>query len=409
MAEPVDDLPDPSPDASPDPSREPSRDASPDAAPLHPFAAGRLDPTADAVEQSLLGRPASLGRREVSRGAGVSVRSARRFWHALGFPLVGEGDAMFTEADLEALRRVAELVRRGDAEEDFALAMTRALARTMDRLASWQTQLVLEEVTREAGEAAGAGRSGDKSGEGGEGGESDLGDVVGPGADIEEGGDLVRETAARLTDFAEDLEPLLVYVWRRQLSAAINRMITTVGLDETVSGQPLVIGFADLVSFTSVVRRLDERELARMVQRFEDLCTDIVTAHGGRVVKTAGDEVMFSTPLAAPAAAIALDLVEAMATDDLLPDARVGMAYGDVVHRLGDLFGTTVNRASRLTAAAPSSGVFVDDALARLLAPLSGFSTSPTRRRTLRGLGEVVPSRLVRVTGVRGPAPLRHP
>lgn len=341
----------------------------------------REDPTADALEQALLGRPASLGRREVSRAAGVSVRSARRFWHALGFPLVGEGDAMFTEADREALARVAELVRRGEAEEEFALAMTRAMARTMDRLASWQVQLMMEDVSAELSE-------------------SDVDETV-PGA--------VRETAVRMTELAEDLEPLLVYVWRRQLSAAINRLVSTISGDEDLSARPLVVGFADLVSFTSVVRRLDERELARMVQRFEDLCTDIVTAHGGRVVKTAGDEVMFSTPEAAPAAAIALDLVEAMAADDLLPDARVGMAYGNVVHRLGDVFGTTVNRASRLTAAAPASGVFVDDPLARLLAPLSAFSTSETRRRTLRGLGEVVPSRLVRVTGVRGPDSGRHP
>lgn len=334
------------------------------------------DPTADVLENALLGRPASLGRRDVSRGAGVSIRSARRFWHALGFPLVEEADSMFTEADLDALQRVADLVRRGEAEEDFALAMTRALARTMDRLSTWQTQLMMESVTRELGES--------------------------PEEDREQAAAVVQETAVRMTELADDLEPLLVYVWRRQLAAALHRMVTTVGGEEDLSGLPLVVGFADLVNFTSVVRRLDERDLARMVQRFEDLCTDIVTAHGGRVVKTAGDEVMFSTPEPAPAAAIALDLVEAMAEDELLPDARVGMAYGNVVHRLGDVFGTTVNRASRLTAAAPPSGVFVDDALARLLGPLSAFSTTPTRRRTLRGIGEVVPSRLVRVTGVRG-------
>lgn len=341
------------------------------------------DPTADVLENALLGRPASLGRRQVSRGAGVSVRSARRFWHALGFPLVEEGDAMFTEADLHALQRVADLVRRGEAEEEFALAMTRALARTMDRLASWQTQLMTEEVSRELGQ---------------------------PGVtNGDHAAAVTQEAAVRMTELADDLEPLLVYVWRRQLAAALHRSITTVGGEEDHSGLPLVVGFADLVNFTSVVRRLDERDLARMVQRFEDLCTDIVTAHGGRVVKTAGDEVMFSTPEVAPAAAIALDLVEAMAEDDLLPDARVGMAYGNVVHRLGDVFGTTVNRASRLTAAAPTSGVFVDDALARLLAPLSAFATRPTRRRTLRGIGEVTPSRLVRVTGVRGPATGLHP
>lgn len=324
----------------------------------------------EGFERALLGRPASMGRREVSRGAGVSIRSARKFWHAMGFPVVQEGDAMFTEADLAALSRVAVMVREETIPEDFALSMTRAIARTMDRLAAWQVQLVSEEVARQR--------------HGGE-----LTDEVAEGDS--------EVAAAWLTSLTDELEPLVLYVWRRQLTASIQRMLTV----EDDSSRASFIGFADLVNFTSVVRRLTESDLARMVQRFEDLCTDVVTAHGGRVVKTVGDEVLFQTFEAAPAAAIALDLVEAMSEDDLLPSARVGMAHGPVVRRLGDVFGTTVNRASRLTAVAPPGGVFVDDSLARLLEPLSGFSTMPTRSRSLRGIGEVMPSRLVRVTGVR--------
>lgn len=333
-----------------------------------------------ALERALLGRPATMGRREVSRGAGVSIRSARKFWHALGFPLVSEDDAMFTEADLAALQGVAELVRSGAVDEDFALAMTRALARTMDRLAIWQTQLVAEEIAAERG--------------------ADLDQAADEAADLAASPEVAKEAALRMTAMVDDLEPLLVYVWRRQLTAAINRGLNDApGADGL--GAPRVIGFADLVNFTAVVRRLTERELATMVQRFEVLATDIVTAHGGRVVKTVGDEVMFLTAEVAPAAAISLDLVEAMSDEPLLPDARVGMAQGPVVNRLGDVFGVTVNRASRLTAVAPANGVFVDDALARLLAPLSGFATVRTRQRTLRGIGTVTPSRLVRVTGVR--------
>lgn len=329
------------------------------------------DRAPEEFERALLGRPASMGRRQVSRGAGVSVRSARKFWHAMGFPIVQEGDDMFTEADLEALSRVARLVREGEFPEEFALSMTRALARTMDRLAAWQAQLVLEEVARQ--------RHGDEE-----------------PTEEEAAGDS-EIAAAWLSGLADEVEPLLLYVWRRQLTATIQRLLTV----EEDAGRMSVIGFADLVNFTSVVRRLTERDLARLVQRFEDLCTDIVTAHGGRVIKTVGDEVLFQTFEVAPAAAIALDLVEAMTEDDLLPEARIGMAHGPVVRRLGDVFGTTVNRASRLTAVAPPGGVYVDDALTRLLEPLSGFATVPTRRRSLRGIGEVVPSRLVRVTGAR--------
>jgi len=200
-----------------------------------------------------------------------------------------------------------------------------------------------------------------------------------------------RAAAAKLADIADDLEPLLVYAWRRHLSAAISRMITDAEPIEDQPGVVRSVGFADLVSFTRLVRRLSERELAQMVQRFEALASDVVTAHGGRVIKTVGDEVLFVAIGAAPAAAIALDLVEAMAEDDVLPDVRVGMAGGRVISRLGDVFGNTVNRASRLTAVARPRTVLVDDSTAASLASTSGFEMSALRRRNLRGIGPVTP------------------
>ena len=188
----------------------------------------------------------------------------------------------------------------------------------------------------------------------------------------------------------------MVYAWRRHLASAITRMLADAGNDETPSAPGRVIGFADLVSFTTLVRRMSERQLAVLVQRFERLASDVVTTHGGRVIKTVGDEVLFIHTDPAAAAAIALDLVEAMSEDDVLPEVRVGMAWGSVVSRLGDVFGVTVNRASRLTAVTPSGRVFVDDELARRLGTVSGFIVRPQRRRSLRGIGLVTPGELHR-------------
>lgn len=336
--------------------------------------------TAATVEERLLGRPASMVRRDVSRGAGVSTLSGRKFWHALGFPIVDDEEPAFTEADLLALRTVARVVREGHLDEATALAMTRAFARTMDRLAVWQTQLVAEALADPALAAALDER------------------------DSRAVPDLAAAEAAAelLTRLADDLEPLLVYAWRRHIASAITRMIA----DSTPDGaQPAgvrrVVGFADLVSFTALVRRLSERQLAVVVQRFEALASDIVTAHGGRVIKTVGDEILFVTREAAPAAAIALDLVDTMAEDDLLPDVRVGMAFGPCISRLGDVFGTTVNRASRITGVAGAGRVLVDDALAVRLDSLSGFEMTTQRRRVLRGIGSVTPSELRRTPGER--------
>jgi adenylate cyclase len=209
-----------------------------------------------------------------------------------------------------------------------------------------------------------------------------------------------RAAALRLADIADDLEPLLVYAWRRHLSAAISRMVADAELIDEQAGVVRCVGFADLVAFTRLVSRLSELELARVVQRFEALASDVVTAHGGRVIKTMGDEVLFVAVGAAPAAAIALDLIQAMAEDDVLPDVRVGMASGPVISRLGDIFGTTVNRASRLTTVARPRTVLVDDALAASLSSVSGFEMSALWRRSLRGIGPVTPWALKRAENV---------
>ena len=47
-----------------------------------------------------------------------------------------------------------------------------------------------------------------------------------------------------------------------------------------------------------------------------------------------------------------------------MPALRVGIAFGTVTTRMGDVFGTTVNLASRLTSIAPKDAVLVDGAFA---------------------------------------------
>ena len=59
--------------------------------------------------------------------------------------LVGSG--FISTIHAEALKRVARLIADDEVTEELALGMTRAFARTADRLAVWQTQLVAESLT----------------------------------------------------------------------------------------------------------------------------------------------------------------------------------------------------------------------------------------------------------------------
>ena len=234
--------------------------------------------------------------------------------------------------------------------------MTRAFARTTDRLAVWQTQLMAEALAAPELEAA-------------------LDE-----ADARAVPDLGRRRRRRRASSptwpttSSRCSSTPGGVTSPPRSPACSPTPTP---EQSGQGVRRVVGFADLVNFTSLVRRMTERQLAVMVQRFEALATDIVTAHGGRVIKTVGDEILFVTP--EPAAG-SRDRPRPgrrrWPRTTCCPTCGSGMAVGPVVSRLGDVFGTTVNRASRLTGVAPGGGVLVDDALAAALAALSGFETT---------------------------------
>src|SRR5205085_11753473 len=105
------------------------------------------------------------------------------------------------------------------------------------------------------------------------------------------------------------------------------------------TGAPVAVGFVDLVGFTAISRRLNDDDLSALLSRFEAVTHDMVTDHGGRVVKTIGDEAMFVTDDPAPAVAAGLELATAHADDANLPDVHGGVAYGPALARDGDYFG----------------------------------------------------------------------
>ena len=150
--------------------------------------------------------------------------------------------------------------------------------------------------------------------------------------------------------------------------------------------------FVDIVGFTSRSKELTETELVQWIEYFEAECSGLVVDHGGRVIKNIGDEVLFVAEDVAGAADAALTMTaRGSDADDDFPEVRAGLAYGEVVSRLGDVFGPTVNIASRLTSVARPGSVLIDrgahdaltgDGCGRL------FSERPRqacRRRTCQG------------------------
>jgi adenylate cyclase len=148
---------------------------------------------------------------------------------------------------------------------------------------------------------------------------------------------------------------------------------------------PMAACFVDIVGYTAHSKTLTEAELAEWVEYFEQQATDTVVEHGGRVIKTIGDEILFTADDPAAAAEMALTLTErGRDEEDAFPAVRAGLAWGDVLSRLGDVYGPTVNVASRLTSVARPGTVVVDRGMYDALTGGDDAETGPDDPRLKR-------------------------
>ena len=294
---------------------------------MSPEGAGAWADAERRVEELLLGGPRRFTRGEVGEMTELSLEQSSRLWTALGFPSTPEDVPSFTDADLGALDLTRRLLDQDAFDEAEALAVARTLGQSVARLAEWQANLLLRTI-------AGTGSADD------------------PQAVVE-----AVETLVPL------LEQLQTYAWRRHLAVTAGRMMAGLAHPDSGDEDTMVVGFADVVGFTSLSREVDTGELRSLLERFESMSGDVVARHGGRIVKTLGDEVLFVCTEIGPALQIA------QALQDEIPDEagrlrlRVGLAYGEVLPRYGDVYGPVVNIASRLTSHALPGSILLDDEL----------------------------------------------
>jgi adenylate cyclase len=273
------------------------------------------------IEKALLGGKRKYTRQQVAEKAGVTLELAEELWQQLGFPRTDDEDVAFTQADVTALKQTIALIDMGILEADSQAALVRTWGRSFARLAEWQTTL-LGGIALNADDPQKA-----------------LDDLIGT----------VLPAVGSLQD----------YVWRRHLASAAQRLL---GDPEGVGEEKaLAVCFVDIVGYTSQSKTMADVDLVNWVDHFEDEMTRQVVNVGGRLIKTIGDEVLFVTEKVDAAAEVALNVTEMGADDESdFPAVRAGLAFGPVVSRLGDVFGPTVNVASRLTSVARPGSVLVD-------------------------------------------------
>ena len=313
-----------------------------------------------ALEKVLLQGPRRWSRRDLAEEHGIAERLASVYWRSIGFTPVDEDTVVFTDEDAQAVGDLAAIVEDGVLSERAFASISRGMGFHMGRLAMWITEALVDEAKHTDG----------------------LDDARARQQMLEE-----------IPELLETLESQVMFTFRRQLAAYAARAGSEVLHRDTDELFPLqrAVGFADLVQFTRLAQDLPGTALADMVGRFESLSRDIISVGGGRVVKTVGDEIMFLADTPEDGAQIAVSLAETITADRDLPPVRVGLSWGSMFSRYGDVFGPTVNLAARMESVARPGAVLVDADTAAAVAQAlpGGFALGEGEEVELHGIGTV--------------------
>ena len=152
--------------------------------------------------------------------------------------------------------------------------------------------------------------------------------------------------------------------------------------------------FTDVVDSTNFTQSLGDDAALALLGVHDTIVREALSALGGREVKHTGDGIMASFVSPAGAVRCAIQIQRELARHDKAnPEraikVRVGAAAGEPVEQNNDLFGSTVQLASRLCAHAQPEQILVSNAIAELCIG-KGLQFEDLGEVVLKGFGQPV-------------------
>jgi class 3 adenylate cyclase len=186
--------------------------------------------------------------------------------------------------------------------------------------------------------------------------------------EIETFPDDVRVMFTRATSLVPDLFLWLSarYLEHRSVNGIVEgfeRFLATRGLAPPPDplGPPAIV-FVDLSGFTALTSERGDESAVRAASSLQREADAAATRHGGRLVKLLGDGAMLRLNDATVGVRAALDLVDTMSGEGAM-SSHAGVHAGPVIERDLDVFGRTVNMASRISDVAGPGEVLVSEAV----------------------------------------------
>lgn len=310
-----------------------------------------------------LGGPLQYDVDQLAERAGLSREKVEDYWLWLGTPVKRTGEPQFTDSDVQALIDLKKLIVTESLDDPTIASLVRSVGHSAERLVNWQIEALIENLAKEQHQSDAVAR---------------------------------RAVIGRFPQIFMQLKRQSEHAYRRAAAGAIHRYAAEVQHRKLEpSSDPLpapqAVGFADIVGFTKRTAAMAPDELATYVRDYESKARDLVTSSGGRVVKTVGDAVLFVADDLECGVDVALSLAGPHTTARIETPTRVGMVWGHVLQRFGDVFGSRVNLAARLTDIAAPSTLFVDPSTAALLASREKYQLSVMPEAQIQGLGVMRP------------------
>jgi adenylate cyclase len=176
----------------------------------------------------------------------------------------------------------------------------------------------------------------------------------------------------------------------------IARPLLGLGPETSPAGEciDVTILFTDLDDYSVLTDRSGDDAAHRRVRAHNRIVRRALESHGGMEVKHTGDGIMAWFPAARRALECAIDIETASAARNVEHPEEplaiaIGINTGAPVYEDGDLYGTAVITAARITDLADGGQVLVSEVV-RLLAAGKGFRFLARGPRELEGMREPV-------------------
>lgn len=126
------------------------------------------------------------------------------------------------------------------------------------------------------------------------------------------------------------------------------------------------IMFTDIVGYTALTQA-DEKLALEVLERHNRIIRPLIPKFNGKEVKTIGDSFLVDFDSALDATRCAIEIQKFLhdynisTHDEWKIKLRIGIHLGDVVHKNNDIFGDSVNIASRIQPLADPEGVCISE------------------------------------------------